>query len=163
MKSDHIITQLLIAILMIPIIVLIIGLAVPFLVYWSIKHVIQTKREKAKLKDLLKLNEEHIYLLYANYNTVDFSSVMHNTTIEYINVDDVNPKDLLAEYLIRKSDHKSYPRLIKIENNQLVHKVHFDTFKYWYKRQHNLEAFLNILNSSITNLNKTSKALNNKP
>lgn len=46
MKSDHIITQLLIAILMIPIIVLIIGLAVPFLMYWSIKHVIQTKREK---------------------------------------------------------------------------------------------------------------------
>lgn len=70
---------------------------------------------------------------------------------------------MLAEYLIRKSDHKSYPRLIKIENNQLVHKVHFDTFKYWYKRQHNLEAFLNILNSSIANLNKREMNLELKP
>nr|WP_321233844.1 hypothetical protein [uncultured Psychroserpens sp.] len=140
--------------IVIPIIIVVIIIISPFIIYAIISGGVKKYKDRKKLKELLYSNNGQIYFISAYYNLYDLSKVIREKYQEIIciRIEKDSKPDILTEYLIKECGNHSYPRLIKIENNRLVHKVHYNSFKNLYKRKNDIEAFLDLIEKSIHNL-----------
>lgn len=134
-----------------PIMLIIALLTLAFFVIISIK--IERREDKKILKSLLKINKGQIYFLYADYNQYNFSKVISKKHKDVICIK-IDTPNLLTKYLIKDCADKSYPRLVKIKNDKLIHKEHFNLFKTFYKKRNDIDTFLNLIDKSIKNLTK---------
>ncbi|MDC8002914.1 hypothetical protein POV27_02510 [Aureisphaera galaxeae] len=109
------------------------------------------------IRVLLIKHNGKIYFVYADYNHIEFSGFTIENHKDVIPVKVVNnyAGGLIKDYLIRRCHTKAYPRLIKIKNARLIHRVHFGTYKNMVKRKGDLEGFHELLDRSIAKLRKT--------
>ncbi len=148
--------------LLIPILLVI---AVPIIVVLSIVSLIGSIKEKKRLKKLIESNNGKLYFIYADYNNYDFSNYFKDN-FKHINCIKVESKwytnDLIG-YLTKDCVSESFPRLVRIEGDSLVSKVHYRSFKSLYKKKNDIESFFSLLEKSIKNLeNGTSITRSNQ-
>ncbi len=129
-------------------------LIVPFILLVIIFSFIETIIDKFRLGQLLKSHEGKTFLIYADYNLIDFSDYLKNERRDLLSfrVTNNGVKGLLNNYLIKENQSKSYPRLTKISNGKLVHKNHYVNFKKLFKKDNDIEQFYALLDKSIKNL-----------
>lgn len=153
----------LLIIIVIPIILfLIVFIGIPLLLFWIVKSELDRIKSNKKLKELIKINNGKLYFIYAEYNNYDFLEYFENNykEVECIKINSQRAQNALIEYLIKSSSNKSYPRLAKIQDDNVISKEHYNSFKYYYKRNNNIKGFLSLLNQSINNLNRNDNEIN---
>lgn len=143
-------------IILTPIIILLVIIFSPVIIVFVISIEISKLKDKRKLKKLIQLNNGQVYFVYADYNDYDFLSGFKEKykDIICIKVNRRFENDLLVNYLTKDCVSKCYPSLIKIENDTLVVKEHYNSFKKLYKRESDIEAFFALIEKSINNLRK---------
>ncbi|WP_298901221.1 hypothetical protein [uncultured Psychroserpens sp.] len=154
MKIVEIIRGLMSFIVAIPIIIIAAVIFLPIIIYTIISGGIQKRKDKSELKELLKINNGQIYFIHAYYNRYNLSKVIKEKyeDIICIKVERSLTHDLLTRHLVKDCSNRSYPRLVKIENDNLIHKEHYNAFKHLYKRNNNIDAFVELIGRSIHNL-----------
>ena len=138
----------------IPIIIIAAVIFLPIIIYTIISVGIQKRKDRSELKELLKINNGRIYFIHAYYNRYNLSEVISEAYegISCIKIEKGYTQDLLTRYLVKDCRNRRYPRLVKIENKSLIHKAHYNTFKHLYKRNNNIDAFVELIGRSIHNL-----------
>jgi len=111
---------------------------------------------RGNLKKAVKLNNGKIYFIYADYNNFDFSEIFQKRYGHIICVKTERrwERNPLVKHLIKDCFSKSYPRLVKLDQGHLIEKEHYNSFKYYYKKNNNIEAFLSLVEKSIHNLER---------
>ncbi len=144
-------------VLLIPFLLFIVILLTPILfvilVILLINNYILRFKKQKKLCSILKENQRKIFLLYTNNQEFilfhkSFKNI-HN--INLINVNS-NSNYLLLEYLTKQNTKHNYPKLVMIHNQKIIQKKHYNSFKYFVKKQNTPHLFCNLLNKSIENL-----------
>ncbi len=143
-----------------PVILVIIGiiLLIPIitlgLIFVSLYYLVYKLNRKRKLRKVLCENEGQIFFLYKKYNQFNFQEYFesNNFEINCIEIEDDVFNDVFLFHLSRCAGTKGYPRLIKIENRKLLVKEHYNSFKYYVKRNKKPEDFFSLLKKSIKNL-----------
>ena len=103
---------------------------------------------------LIRKNNSKIFFISADYNNYNFSKHFEQREeIVYIRVSDHYNNSLMVHALTKGCSTKRFPMLVKIENGQLIKKIHFGSFKHFYKRNQNIDAFFTLIEKSIQNLN----------
>ncbi|WP_299836256.1 hypothetical protein [uncultured Tenacibaculum sp.] len=121
--------------------------------YFTIHSFFQKRKRKKELKQFLEENNNKIYLIYNQHNYLDFKTYYNNQNkdIECIREGYYNSKNTFLHYLPDVSITKC-PKLVKIKNKEIITKEHFNSYRHYVKRNNNPEAFFELLNSSIKNL-----------
>jgi len=143
-------------ILFIPIIIIVLVLALPVIVIIIIKSIIDHIKDKKELKRQLQLNDKKIFFFYSEYNNYDFSNYFkeYMEEITCVKVDEVWRNSIFVNHLIQDGLNKRFPLLVKIEDGILIKKKHFGSFKHLFKRNHDIDSFLDLINRSIKNLKR---------
>lgn len=133
-------------------------IAIPILVIGCIIFLISNIKDKKRLKKLIQSNNGKLYFIYADYNNYDFSSYFknHKKHIKCIKVDGEFYNNYLIGYLTKDCSNKNFPRLVKIEGDSLVTKIHYNSFKNLYKRKNDIDSFFSLLEKSINKLENES-------
>ena len=141
-------------ILIIPIIVFVLILLSPIIVVFAFKSIRKNLSDKKKLKDVLELNNEKIFFFFADYNGYDFSKHFEERKddITCIKTGEKWENRTLVKHLTNDFSNKRFPLLVKIEDGKLIKKNHYDSFKHLYKRNNDINAFMDLVDRSIKNL-----------
>ena len=139
-----------------PLILIIIVLLIPVLLFGLLFMKYESLRDKSRLKKLIKRNDQKIFFAYADYNEVNFDEYFRNnySEISLIKITNRRVDGLLFNYLIKDCKAKCYPRLIKINKNELIHKEHYNSFKNLVRRNKSYAEFHKLLDASIKNLKR---------
>jgi hypothetical protein len=154
MKPFKVIPDLFNTIIIIPIGIVILVLTIPFVLIIIIITQINKIKETRKIKDLLKSNNGKIYFLYSDYNNYDFTNFFEQEfrDIKCVKVNAKWNNDLLINHLTKDYGSHGYPSVVKIMNDKLIVKKHFNSFKHLYKRNNDIKTFYGLLERSIKNL-----------
>lgn len=139
-------------IFIIPIIIIIVIILIPVLIIISILLKIDRIKDKRNLNRLIESNNGKIFFVYADYNNYNFLDSFKN--IECVKVNHGRDNGLFSNYLTKNCISKCYPCLIKIDNSCLISKNHYNSFKRLYKKENDIDSFLNLIDKSIANLKK---------
>ena len=105
---------------------------------------------------LLKKNIGKIYFLYHDYNAFDFAPYFSTDEVTLIKVNDGWDSGVLENRLKPKRSTHRFPRIVKIGDNGLIVKEHFNSFKHYVKREKDPDAFISLAQRSIKNLRYSS-------
>ena len=145
----------LLIIIAIPIILfLIVFVGIPLLLFLIVIWKIDAIKSNIELKKLIKINNGKLYFIYAEYNDYDFVTYFESNhkDVKCVKVNSQRIQSSLIQYLVKGSLNKSYPRLAKIQDNNVVSKEHYNSFKNLYKRRNDIENFFDLIEKSIKNL-----------
>ena len=150
-EFDNLILVLLVA----PFILIISIIVLPIVLLIIIFTFIESIIDKIKLKKYIKLNNDKMFFLFAEYNNFDFSDYFtkRHKDITCLNVDEndvINSN--IFNYTNQYTSGKSYPRIVKIKDDQLLIKNQYGNFKGLAKNIDNKDDFFKILESSIKNI-----------
>jgi hypothetical protein len=156
MKAVKIISDIINVILVVSFIAAVLLILSPFIFVLIVTNLIETCKNKSKLKSLLKANNNKIYFLYSDYNNFEFQNYLkkEHSEIECLNINNISYDDLLLNFLVKGSGNQAFPRIVKIYNTEVITKVHFGSFKHFYKRKNDINTFFDLIEKSIINLNK---------
>ncbi len=129
-------------------------LALIFIPYLIVTSSIDRKKRKEKLKNILGKKNGEIFLLYKEYNQFNFNNYFkeNNFKIDCLKIETYTFNDPLLEYLAKDTQTKGFPCLVKIIDGDIITKQHYNSFKYYVKRNKDLESFFSLLRRSINNL-----------
>lgn len=149
----RIIEKINISIVVVFIIIPIVLVLSPFFIIFGI---ISWIKHKSELKKILSENDGKIVFLYGEYHEFDFLSYFknHHPAIKCLEVPNHYISDILINHLIRNRKAKSLPQLIKIEGKNIIQKEHYNSFKYYVRRNNDAESFYELIESSIKNLER---------
>jgi len=138
------------AIVLIPLGILAFIILAPFIILMD-----QLERLSVK-KDLRKRIEEHhgvIFFLYSDYNNFDFGDYFkaNHDNIKVVKVKTYE-NDPFIKYLNNNCLAQCYPKLVKVHNETLIEKRHYNSFKNFYKRKEDINSFFALIEQSINNL-----------
>jgi len=141
-------------ILVILLIPLIIILIIPVIIFLPVFLFIEKVKKNIELKLQLRKNNGQIFFIYADYNEIDLSQFLQyiDEDIKCIKVVRNQIDGVLENYLIKKNQTKAYPRLTKIDQDNLIHKIHYGSFKNLVKKNNDIEGFYMLLGKSIKSL-----------
>jgi len=110
--------------------------------------------DSSRLRKSLKQNNGRIFFIYADYNNFNFSETfqLSHPHIVCVKTKDQWENDLFIKYLTKGCLSKSYPRLVKIDNKGLTTKAHNNSFKYYYRKNGDIDGFISLVDRSIKNL-----------
>ena len=134
-------------ILLLPILILAVPVIAIVLIFdWII--------DKLKLIRKLKENNSKIFFLYSDYNNYDFSSFFENNTLGVVcfKINRRIQNDVFVDHLLSGCTKKCFPQLVMVKEGKLKKKLHYDSFKFYVKKQNDFNGFLEILEKSIQNL-----------
>lgn len=145
--------------IVIPLIIIVVIVLIPFGIMFYLWYLISKIKDRKNLKRLLHENDNQIFFMYARYNNVDFSSLLKDKFEEltFVEVKNHYENDILINHMIEDCNGQNFPRLVKIKNGQLLHKIHFGSFKHFYKRKNDAKSFIDIIERSLKNLENESK------
>ncbi|WP_203256200.1 hypothetical protein [Hyunsoonleella ulvae] len=145
--------------IVIPLIIIGVIVLIPFGIIFYLRYLISKIKDKKNLKRLCHENDNQIFFMYARYNNVDFSSLLKDKFEEltFVEVKNHYENDILINHMIEDCNGQNFPRLVKIKNGQLFHKIHFGTFKHFYKRKNDAKSFIDIIERSVKNLENENK------
>jgi len=155
MKNFDSLIVLCFIILLAPILLVLVVLVLPFLVVGSM---IQERRDAIELREWLKRSNGSIFFIYADYNNFDFSWIFQekHPQVFCVKTNHRWENDLYIKHLTKGCLGKSFPRLVKIEDKNLISKEHYNSFKHYYRRKDDIDSFLGLIEASIQNLENDS-------
>lgn len=135
-------------------------LLVCFLVFQGVAKI----RKKIKLYKILKDKDGEVLLLYSNYNEFDFSKVLNSrgVNVECFLVEESVYNNVLLSHLCKGFNTKAYPRLVKVNGKEVISKEHYNSFKYYVKRNDDMGSFVSLLIKSINNLKDENSRIKTK-
>lgn len=139
------------------IIIVLIAIAIPVLGVLFIKEKIDDSTYRKAISKAKQLNEGKLYFFYKDYRTYNFITPIQEEFkhIVCINIDAYPTNDILATHILQEySTSRFFPRLVKIQNANFIHKEHNNAFKYYVKRKKDIDSFLKLIKSSIVNLER---------
>lgn len=124
--------------------------------YSIVNYFLNRRKRKKELKEALEINNGKIFFLYREYHKHNFLSYFEkkHSEIYCIQVKNYNPENILLDYLTINNKSKSYPQLIKIDDENIIRKEHYNSFKHYVRRNNNPDHFFELIDSSIKNLEK---------
>lgn len=136
---------------------IIIVFAIVFIPYAIIDDFFRMRKRKKELEEALEINDGNIFFLYREYHEYNFLSYFekNHSEIYCIQVKNYNPENVLLDYLTEKCKSKSYPKLVKIDGENILRKQHYNSFKHYIRRNNNPVPFFELIESSIKNLEKS--------
>ena len=144
-KLNDIIFILLLLLIIIPLVLI----GIPLLIIWFIVNELS---DKLKLKKMLRVNDGKIYLVYHDYNDLNFEDIFKNSKATLVEINDYYCKNILYNHFKRTAGRKAYPRLILIHNKELIIKDHYSSFKHYVKKKKDVKRFSEEIQKSIKNL-----------
>jgi len=140
-------------------IILLFPVLVVLLFYFLISQVVIKIRKKIELRNILRDKNGQIILLYSNYNEFNFLENLNikHIDIECILVNDPIYNDVFLSHLCRGFNTKAYPVLVKVKGKEVIKKEHYNSFKYYVKRNNDVESFFLLLEKSVNNLKNERK------
>ncbi|WP_179021379.1 hypothetical protein [Winogradskyella forsetii] len=154
MKTFKKISDFFSAIIIIPFAIILMVIIIPFAIAIIIISQVDRLKEKRQLQDLIEANNGKIYFLYSDYNNYDFTSYFKQKfrDIECVKIKAKWNNNPLINHLTRDCGTHSYPRIVRITNNELLVKEHFSSFKNLYKRKNDINSFFELIKRSIKNI-----------
>jgi len=112
------------------------------------------RKRKKELRKKLYINKGKIYFLYKDYNQFNFDDFFKekDISIKSVKVEGNLYNDVLLYHFSKSFTTKGFPMLIKIEENEIKIKRHFNSFKHYVKRNKDSQSFYTLLKRSIKNL-----------